>query len=107
MPKLLYRSDAGFSGLQRQEHRNSWIARLRTFWRRQRRGDNLAERYTGIIARYEDKHLSTDLRIRFRLDFESYRDQWSASTTTALEQPGSASDTSGIYRTRQNIEPCW
>ncbi|MGD0632410.1 MAG: BamA/TamA family outer membrane protein [Terracidiphilus sp.] len=101
VPKLLYRTDAGFSGLV--EGTATVGAHAFTFGGVSD-GDNLAERYTGIIARYEDKRLATD-RIRFRLDFESYRDQWSPATTTALEQPGAASDTSGIYRTRQNIEP--
>jgi hypothetical protein len=67
-------------------------------------GDILAERYTGIVARYEDKHLAGD-RVRFRVDFESYHEQWDPATANALEQPGAATDTSGIYRTRQNIEP--
>jgi outer membrane protein assembly factor BamA len=63
--------------------------------------DELAERYTGIRARYENRRLGSD-RVRLRFDFASYREQWNRSTLNAL-----AEDTSfpGIYRTRQNFEP--
>ena len=67
-------------------------------------GDDLAERYTGLIASYQDKRLGTD-RIGFRLDFESYRDQWNTATTNALQQPGNEADTSGLYGSRENIQP--
>jgi len=101
VPKLVYRSDAGLSGAV--EGTATVGAHAFTLGVVSD-GDVLAERYSGIVARYEDKRLSSD-RVRFRLDFESYRDQWNPATVQALDQPGAAADTSGIYRTRQNIEP--
>jgi hypothetical protein len=101
VPKLVYSSDAGVSGLV--EGAATVGSQAFTFGGVSD-GDDLAERYTGIIARYEDKHLAND-RVRFRVDFESYHEQWNPATTNALDQPGAADDTSGIYRTRQNIEP--
>ena len=62
-------------------------------------GDTLAERYSGILARYEDKRLGTD-RVRFRCDFESYHDSGTAHHPTRLAQLAQCqADTSGIYRT--------
>jgi hypothetical protein len=101
IPKLVYRSDGGFSGLA--EGTATVGSQAFTFGGVSD-GDNLAERYTGIVARYEDKRLIGD-RVRFRLDFESYREQWDQATANVLDQPAAESDTSGIYRTRQNIEP--
>ena len=63
-------------------------------------GDELVERYTGVVARYENTQLGTD-RVHFRFEFASYHEQWnSASRTDTL--PG---DTSALYRTRENFEP--
>jgi hypothetical protein len=101
IPKLVYRSDGGLSGLA--EGTATVGAQAFTFGGVSD-GDDLAERYTGIVARYEDKRLMSD-RVRFRLDFESYHEQWDQATANALDQPGAESETSGIYRTRQNIEP--
>jgi hypothetical protein len=101
IPKLVYRSDGGFSGLAQG---TATVGSQAFTFGGVSDGDNLAERYTGIIARYEDKHLAGD-RVRFRLDFESYHEQWNPATADALDQLGAASDTSGLYRTRQNIQP--
>jgi|SRR5580658_1684612 hypothetical protein len=101
VPKLVYRSDGGTSGLA--EGTATVGSQAFTFGGVSD-GDDLAERYTGIIARYEDKHLASD-RVWFRVDFESYHEQWSQATVNALDQQGAESDTPGIYRTRQNIEP--
>jgi len=77
-------------------------------------GNELAERYAGIVARYENAHLGTD-RARLRFEFESYHEQWDQNTLEAIaaapvaNPSPAASDalacTSGIYRTRQNFEP--
>jgi hypothetical protein len=101
IPKLVYRSDGGLSGVAEGTATVGWQAFTVGAVSD---GDDLAERYTGILARYEDKRLVSD-RIRFRLDFESYHEQWNGATVNALNQAGAAADTSGIYRTRQNIEP--
>jgi hypothetical protein len=64
-------------------------------------GDTLNERFAGISARYENKHV-TD-RLGFRFQFESYHDQWNQGTLDALAtHPGQTSD---AYRERQNIQP--
>jgi hypothetical protein len=65
-------------------------------------GDTLNERFAGISARYENKHLGTD-RVGLRFKFESFHQQWNQNTLNAL---ASASElTSAAYRTRQNFEP--
>ncbi|MGO4885863.1 MAG: BamA/TamA family outer membrane protein [Bryobacteraceae bacterium] len=101
VPKLVYRTDGGFSGLVTGTATVGWQAFTLGAVSD---GDDLAERYTGFMARYEDKRLESD-RIRFRVDFESYRDEWSQATVNAIDQPGATNDTSGIYRNRDNIEP--
>jgi hypothetical protein len=101
VPKLVYRSNGGFSGLAEGTATVGWQAFTLGGVSD---SDDLAERYTGIVARYEDKRLVGD-RVRFRVDFESYHEQWNQATANVLDQPGAESDTSGIYRTRQNIEP--
>ena len=101
VPKLVYRSDGGFSGLA--EGTATVGSQAFTFGGVSD-GDDLAERYTGIVAATRTSTWLSD-RVRFRLDFESYHEQWSQATADALDQPGAENDTSGIYRTRQNIEP--
>ncbi|HEY2012083.1 MAG TPA: BamA/TamA family outer membrane protein, partial [Bryobacteraceae bacterium] len=65
-------------------------------------GDTLNERFAGVSARYENKHLGTD-RVGLRFQFESYHEQWNQSTLNALAaQPNQTSD---AYRTRQNFQP--
>jgi surface antigen Omp85-like protein len=65
-------------------------------------GDTMAERFTGITGRYENHHLGTD-KLLFRLEFESYHEQWNNHTATAVA--GVADETGGLYRTRQNLQP--
>jgi Omp85 superfamily domain len=65
-------------------------------------GDTLNERFAGISARYENKHLGSD-RVGLKFQFESYHEQWNQSTLNALAaQPNQTSD---AYRTRQNFQP--
>ena len=65
-------------------------------------GDTLNERFAGISARYENKHLGTD-RVSLRFQFESYHQQWNQNTLDALAlHPNVTSD---AYRTRQNFQP--
>jgi len=101
IPKLVYRSDGGVSGLA--EGTATVGSHAFTFGGVSD-GDDLAERYTGILARYENKRLAGD-RVRFRLDFESYHERWNQATADALDQPGVERETSGIYGTRENIQP--
>ncbi len=46
-------------------------------------GDTLNERFAGISARYENKHLGSD-RVDLRFQFESYHEQWNQNTLNAL-----------------------
>jgi hypothetical protein len=63
-------------------------------------GDNLVERFTGIVARYEENKVGSD-RIRFGLAFEDYHEQWNPETRDAIaSDPGLS-----LYRARTNIAP--
>jgi hypothetical protein len=101
VPKFVYQSEGGFTGTA--EGTATVGSQAFTFGLVSN-GDDLVERSSGILARYEDKKLGSD-RVRFRFLFESYREQWNNSTTEALDRPGGENDTSGIYRTRMNFEP--
>jgi hypothetical protein len=59
-------------------------------------GDELAERFSGMVARYANNRLGSD-RVQFRFQYENYHQQWNPET----ERVASAS----LYRTRQNFEP--
>ncbi|HTX36378.1 MAG TPA: BamA/TamA family outer membrane protein [Bryobacteraceae bacterium] len=63
--------------------------------------DQLAERYAGVVARYENTSLGAD-RARLAFQFESYHDEWS-NNTLAL-QPAESS-VGGLYRSRENFQP--
>ena len=65
-------------------------------------GDTLNERFAGISARYENKHVGTD-RLGLRFQFESYHEQWNRSALDALA--ANPNRTSDAYRTRQNFQP--
>lgn len=69
-------------------------------------GDELAERYAGLLARYENVRLGTD-RLKMRFEFDSFHTQWNRSTLDGLSSvhAGNAGDWSGTYRTRQNFQP--
>jgi len=97
--KFLYDSKQGWSGVGSVGFRvrqNSLAFGLASD------GDTLNERFAGISARYENKHLGTD-RVGLRFQFESYHEQWNQSTLDALAvHPDQTSD---AYRTRQNFQP--
>ena len=97
--KFLYDSKQGWSGVGSvgfTMHQNTFGFGLASD------GDTLNERFAGISARYENKHLGSD-RVGLRFQFESYHEQWNQSTLDALAlQPGQTSD---AYRTRQNFQP--
>jgi len=60
-------------------------------------GDALVERFTGVRARYERKHLGTD-RLRIRFEFDSFHEQWSEATLAAARP-------FDLYRNRQVFMP--
>lgn len=59
--------------------------------------DTSLERYAGVRARFERKHLGTD-RLRIRFDFTSFHDEWNPATLAAAP----ATD---IYRWRDSFSP--
>lgn len=59
-------------------------------------GDELIERYTGVVARYENNKLGSD-RLKFGFEFADYHEQWNAATERA--------GLDGIYRSRRNFQP--
>ena len=99
VPKFLYDSRQGWSGAVESTisvHHNGFTVGLVSD------GDELAERYAGLVARYENSQLGTD-RVRLRFQFEDYHQQWNGATLAALA--ADPSETSASYRTRQNFEP--
>ena len=65
-------------------------------------GDDLAERFTGIMARYELSKVGSD-RVGFGVGVEDYHEQWNAATLSAI-QPGS---NLYLYRSRTNVAPAF
>jgi hypothetical protein len=97
VPKFLYDTKQGWSG----EVEGTATIRHNGFtFGLVSDGDELAERYTGLLARYENPRLGTN-RVRLRFEFASYHEQWNAAT----RRDSSLEDTSGVYRTRQYVEP--
>jgi hypothetical protein len=98
VPKFLYSSELGLNGAVEGTAtlgHNGFTAGLVSD------ADDLVERYTGIVARYENAHLGTD-RLRLRFAFEDYHEQWDNSAAGDLA--GSA-QVGGLYRARRNFEP--
>jgi hypothetical protein len=93
VPKLLYSSKQGWSGALEATasigHNGFTFGGISD-------GDELAERFTGVVARYENNRLGADW-LRFRFQYENYQQQWSPATERAVS--------TGLYRGRQNIEP--
>jgi hypothetical protein len=97
VPKFLFHSRQGFTG----EVDASTRAGQNTFMvGAVSNGDDLAERFTGLIARFENSHVGTD-KVRFGIGIESYHEKWDAATRDAIE-PGSGLT---LYRSRTNIAP--
>jgi hypothetical protein len=100
VPKFLYTSAQGFSGAVEASAAfggNNGLA-----FGLVSDADELLERYTGFMARYENSHLGSD-RVRAGLEFGSFHEQWNIATINTL---GTASgQTAGLYRTRQDIAP--
>jgi hypothetical protein len=96
VPKFLYNANQGWNGAVEGTatiQHNAFTFGLVSD------GDELAERYTGMVARYENTQVGTD-RVRFGFEFASYHEQWNEATRGDAPE-----DTSGIYRTRENFEP--
>ncbi|MDE3167130.1 MAG: BamA/TamA family outer membrane protein [Acidobacteriota bacterium] len=99
LSKLVYNSRQGWSGgamAGLASHQNTVLFGVISD------GDTLVERFTGINARWENKHLGSD-RLGLKFDFESYHEQWDPNTLHALAAAPNV--TSGPYRTRQSFSP--
>ena len=99
VPKAFYNSSQNWTGevdATVTTHQNGFTVGLVSD------GDELSERYTGVVARYENPRLGTG-RARLRFEFENYHEQWNASTLDRLS--AAPPDTAGVYRTRQNFAP--
>jgi hypothetical protein len=102
VPKFLYTSTQGFSGAVEASaaiggHNGLAFGLVSD-------ADELVERYTGFMARYENTHLGSD-RVRAGLEFGSFHEQWNSATRNALAEGTSSGETAGLYRTRQEIAP--
>jgi hemolysin activation/secretion protein len=94
-PKALYNSNGAWTGEVNatvQSHRNIATVGLVSD------GDTLAERFTGLHARYENRQIG-DGRVRLALEFDDFHESWDPATQAA------AGDTTALYRARQDIEP--
>ncbi|MDQ1474658.1 MAG: hypothetical protein QOJ99_6138 [Bryobacterales bacterium] len=100
VPKFLFHSKQGWTG----EVEASARAGQNTFMLGAvSNGDDLTERFTGVVARYDDSRLFSD-RVRFGIGFENFREQWSSSTRGALASDGPQPGLD-LYRSRRNIAP--
>lgn len=99
VPKFLYSSKEGWSGAVEGTatvgHQGFTVGAVSD-------DDELLERYTGVVARYENTRLGSD-RVHLRFAFEDYHDMWNSAT--AFAAPGDSFETSALYRARQNFEP--
>jgi Omp85 superfamily domain len=106
VPKFLYSTSQGWTGIVEgvaASGPNTVTFRLLSD------NDELVERETGLVARYENKRIGSD-RLRLGFQFESYHEGWNRSTQSAEDlrlggAPESPADSLAAYRTRQNFEP--
>jgi len=94
LARFLYDSKQGWSG---QGHATVNIHQNAFSFGMVSDGDRLSERYAGIQAAFERKHVLTD-RLQLRFDFASYHEQWNEATLLEAA-PGD------IYRTRTQFSP--
>ena len=94
LSRFLYHSKQGWSG---QGHATVNVHANAFSFGMISDGDRLSERYAGIQAAFERKHIGTD-RLQLRFDFSSYHEQWNQATLLDAA-PGD------IYRTRTQFAP--
>jgi hypothetical protein len=94
LSRFLYHSKQGWSG---QGHATVNIHENAFSFGMVSDGDRLSERYAGIQAGFERRHVGTD-RLHLRFDFSSFHEQWNQATLL-LASPGD------IYRTRTHFSP--
>lgn len=67
--------------------------------------DELLERFAGVQVRYEREELLGP-KTSFRMEVDSYHQQWNQATASNSQTiPAGTGDTSGLYRTRFNLQP--
>jgi hypothetical protein len=110
VPKFLYNSRQGWSAAVETTttiKQNSFSFGLVSD------GDELAERYAGLRARYENSRIAGE-RVRLVFLFDSYHDQWNQATLDQFQTSPGAVPVSGLnplqvtsapYRSRQVFEP--
>jgi len=94
LSRFLYHSQQGWSG---QGHATVNLHENAFSFGMVSDGDRLSERFAGIQAGFERRHVGTD-RLRLRFDFSSFHEQWNQATLL-LAEPGD------IYRTRTHFSP--
>lgn len=94
LSRFLYHSKQGWSG---QGHATVNIHENAFSFGMVSDGDRLNERYAGIQAGFERRHVGTD-RLHLRFDFSSYHEQWNRATLLVAAPED-------IYRTRTHFSP--
>jgi hypothetical protein len=97
VPKFLFHSQQGFTGeadVSTRAGQNAFTLGAVS------NGDDLAERFTGLVVRYENARVGSD-KVLFDVQIEDYHEQWNAATRSAI-QPGSSLM---LYRSRVNVAP--
>jgi hypothetical protein len=104
VPKFAYTPAEGFSGTLQA---TATVAQKHGFtFGLVSNADDEVERYSGIVARYDDTQLLGIDRIHAEFQYAAYREMWNGAASSALaSSPLLAGDTSGLYRSRQDIEP--
>ena len=98
LPKAIYHSRQGWSGVL---NANFSAGDSRFNLGLADDGDAMVERFAGVQAGYENRHVGTD-HVRLGFQFASYHTQWSRQTLADL---AAEPDVPGIYRTRQDFAP--
>jgi hypothetical protein len=102
VPKLVYNSQLGFTGIGEV---TSTLGPNALTFRMLRDSDTLIETYSGIQAKYDRLWLA-DGRIRLGFEFDAYQDQYASSTLAALDGASRPSSLgAGAYGSRLNYEP--
>jgi len=65
-------------------------------------GDWLPERFSGVVARYEDRSLGTG-RLSVKFEAETFHTQWNQATVAAMDT--NPLDVPALYRARQAFQP--
>jgi hypothetical protein len=94
VPKFLYQAKQGWSGALEGTatvHNNGFTAGLVSD------GDELVERFTGEVARYESQPVLGS-RARLNFEFASYHELWNGATVASA-------GADQLYRTRQEFQP--